>query len=99
MARKSYHLVLFADYVIGAFFAFLVFAVSATAFAVTGSALQSRETQAIGNVYANFLMHIEDGARALRADYCERGNVESGVSCGDPDLLMGGPSTPRIGRA
>lgn len=99
MTRKSVHLFLFADYVIGALFAFLVFAVGATAFAVTGSALQSRETQAIGNVYANFLMHIEDGARALRADYCERGNVEAGPSCGDPDLLMGGPSTPRIGQA
>ncbi len=91
MARKGFHLLLFADYVLGAFFAFVVFAVSATAFAVTGSALQSRETQAIGNVYAGFLMRIEDGARALRADYCERGNVETGPSCGDPDLLLGGP--------
>ncbi len=91
MARKGFHLLLFADYVLGALFAFVVFAVSATAFAVTGSALQSRETQAIGNVYAGFLMRIEDGARALRADYCERGNVETGPSCGDPDLLLGGP--------
>jgi hypothetical protein len=91
MARKGYHLLLFADYVIGAVFAFVVFAVSATAFAVTGNALQSRETQAIGNIYAGFLLRIEDGARALRADYCERGNVKSGTSCGDPDLLLGGP--------
>jgi hypothetical protein len=99
MARKGFHLILFADYVIGALFAFIVFAVSATAFAVTGNAINSRETQAVGNIYANFLMHVEDGARALRADYCDRGNVESGASCGDPDLLMGGPSTPRIGQA
>jgi hypothetical protein len=96
MARKSYHLLLFADYVIGALFAFIVFAVSATAFAVTGNAINSRETQAIGNIYANFLMHVEDGARALRADYCDKGNVESGATCGDPDLLLGGPSAPNV---
>jgi hypothetical protein len=90
MARQGYHLLLFTDYVIGAFFAFLVFAMSATAFAITGNALQSRETQAIGNVYAGFLMRIEDGARALRADYCARGHVETGAMCGDPDLLLGG---------
>lgn len=89
MAQKGYHLLLFADYVIGALFAFLVFALSATAFAVTGSTLKSRETQAVGNVYASFLMRIEEGARALRADYCARGKVESGPSCGDPDLLLG----------
>jgi hypothetical protein len=94
--NKGYHLVLFADYVIGAFFAFLVFAVSATTFAATGSALHSRETQAIGNIYANFLMHVEDGARALRADYCARGKIESGRMCGDPDLLLGGPSQPTL---
>jgi hypothetical protein len=89
MTGKGYHLVLFADYVIGAFFAFVVFAVSATALAATGSAMQSRQTQALSNVYANFLMHVEKGARALRADYCARGNIESGPSCGDPDLLLG----------
>jgi hypothetical protein len=94
MARGGYHLILFADYVIGALFAFVVFALSATAFAVTGGAFHSREAQAIGNVYAEFLIRVEDGARALRADYCARGNVESGATCGDPDLLRGGPAAP-----
>ena len=96
MARKGYHLLLFADYVIGAFFAFLVFAVGATTFAVTGNALQAPQAQAVGNLYADFLMHVEDGARALRADYCERGNVQSGPSCGDPDLLLGAPEVRRL---
>jgi hypothetical protein len=90
MRTRAYHLVLFADYVIGAFFAFLVFALGATAFAVTGGALKSYETQAIGNVYAEFLLRIEDGARALRADYCDRGRVEAAAACGDPDALLGG---------
>lgn len=83
---------LFADYVIGAFFAFLVFAMGATAFAVTGGALKSYETQAIGNVYAEFLLRIEDGARALRSDYCHRGRVEAATACGDADALLGGPN-------
>jgi hypothetical protein len=94
MARKGYHLILFADYVIGALFAFLVFAFSATAFAVTGSAINSTQAQAIGNVYAGFLMRVEDGARALRMDYCDRGNVDSGAACGDPDLLLGSRTAP-----
>jgi hypothetical protein len=90
MARRGFHLILFVDYVIGAFFAFCVFAFAATAFAATGSAIHSPQTQAIGNVYADVLMRIESGARALRADYCARGNIESGRRCGDPDLLLGG---------
>jgi len=100
MTRRGYHLFLFADYVIGAFFAFLVFALSATAFAAAGSALRAPQAQAIGNIYADALMRIEDGARALRADYCARGNVVSGRTCGDPDLLLGGatvPDAPEIG--
>lgn len=93
MVRKSFNLILLADYVIGAFFAFLVFAFSATAFSATGSAIKSHEAQAIGNIYAGFLMRIEDGARALRADYCSRGKVETGATCGDADLLLGGPNS------
>lgn len=97
MARRGYHLVLFADYLISAAFAFLVFAVSATSLAATGSALDSSRTQAVSNVYASMLLHIEDGARALRADYCARGNVESGPLCGDPELLLGAPDGPQLG--
>jgi hypothetical protein len=91
MIRQGYHLLLFADYVIGAFFAFIVFAVASTAFAAGGGALRFGPAQAIGNVYADVLMHVEDGARALRAEYCARGRVESGATCGDEDLLLGGP--------
>jgi hypothetical protein len=94
MARRGYHLVSFAQYVIGATFAFFVFAIAATALAATGSAINSRQAQSIGNVYADVLMRIEDGARALRADYCARGNIESGHMCGDPDLLLGAEHAP-----
>ncbi len=97
MARRGYHLVLFADYVISATFAFLVFAVGATSLAATGSALHSTRTQAVSSIYADVLIRIEDGARALRADYCARGNMESGALCGDTDLLLGGPGTPASG--
>ncbi len=97
MARRGYHLVLFADYVISATFAFLVFAVGATSLAATGSALHSTRTQAVSSIYADVLIRIEDGARALRADYCARGNVESSALCGDPDLPLGGAVEPQFG--
>lgn len=95
MAHKGYNLILFVDYMISACFAFLVFAVGATAVAATGSATNFGPAQQVGNVYADVLIRIEDGARALRADYCARGKVESGTVCGDPDLMLGGP--PRVG--
>ena len=79
MANKGYHLVLFADYVIGALFAFLVFAVSATGFAATGSALQSRQTQAIGNIVIN-----------ERIDHFTRDNGEDAFHITGMFLVKGG---------
>lgn len=94
MFLRISNLIKLFDFAIGGFFALATFGIGMTAFAVTGGPLKPYEMQAVSNVYTGFLVHVERGARALRADFCTKvdGATAMRAKCGSARALLGGRS-------
>lgn len=69
MYLRVYHLLLLADYVVGAVFSVLLLAVGAFALSV-GGWLKPHELKLVGGAYTLILSEVESQARELRSTYC-----------------------------